>query len=241
MLNSCIDPSRSTLTSIVDYTKSCEISDLNGMRIGVPRNSFPAKIDDVLMKDFEKGLRILESAGATVVDHLDFKGAAEYNALDSSVKKLVVEGSFKTDIETYLQSLATNPKKLETLTNLIDATKSEAREEYPARGIELWERAQKVDPASTEFKYALAKDEYFAREGGIPGIIQDNDLDAIAIPYMVGPAVTFAARGGTPLITVPLGWYPENTEVKLYQNSTVDVGPNVPFVTLPRLSTIVSG
>lgn len=75
---------------------------MRSIRVGVPRKSFLVKIDDILIKDFKYSLRILESVGVTIVDYLNFKGVAEYNILDSLIKRLVVEGSFKIDIETYL-------------------------------------------------------------------------------------------------------------------------------------------
>ena len=81
---------------------------------------------------------------------------------------------------------------------------------------------------SPAYKVALERDEYFAGEGGIGGCIKNYNLDVIAIPAMLGMGVTSAARGGLPLITVPLGTYPKGTSVKLYRSSTIDIRPSVP-------------
>ena len=85
-----------------------------------------------------------------------------------------------------------------------------------------------LDVSSPDFRAAVDKRDYFAGDSGIRGIIQRQNLDVIAIPNTLGMTVPSAARGGLPPITVPLGTYPQDTPVKLSQNSTVDDGPNVP-------------
>ena len=106
--------------------------------------------------------------------------------------------------------------------------KADEREEYPTRGLEQFEFGEKVDVASPEYKVALERNEYLAGAGGIGGCIKNYNLDVIAFPAMLGMGFTSAAQGGLPLITVPLGTYPKGTPVKLYRNSTIDIGPNLP-------------
>ncbi|XMA19794.1 hypothetical protein WAI453_012585 [Rhynchosporium graminicola] len=62
------------------------------------------------------------------------------------------------------------------------------------------------------------------------GTLEKYNLDVIVAPSMLGPAVSFAARGGLPLVVMPLGSYPQGTKLKMYDNgpfTTVDIGPNI--------------
>ena len=212
---------------IVDYAMSCVSTRLDGLRIGVPRASISSS-DNILLDAFESALETLKSAGAVVVDNSDFGAQEEFGGLSREEKHTAMAGGFKEDIKAYLESLVENPRSLRTLGDLIEAMKLDEREEYPTRGLEQFELCEKVDVASPEYKVALERNGYLAGAGGIGGCIKSYNLDVIAIPAMLGMGVTSAARGGLPLITVPIGAYPKGTPVKLYRNSTIDIGPNVP-------------
>jgi amidase len=221
-----------TVGSAPDYLASCKTIDIQGLRIGVPSASFPSA-DVVVLNQFEDAMRTLENAGATIVRGANFAATEEYNSMTKSQQQYVLAGSFQQDIKTYLESLATNPRKIHDLHDLIRLTKEIPEEEYPIRGIEQLELAETIDVNGPEFKAALEKNNYLAGKGGILGTIEEYNLDVIAAPAMFGPAVTFAARGGLPVIVMPLGAYPDGTELKYYRNGpveTIDIGPNVPYV-----------
>ena len=206
---------------IVDYAKSCVSTELGGLRIGVPRASISSS-DHILLDAFESALETLKSLGAMVVNNADFIAQEEFDGVSREEEDIAIAGGVKEDIEAYLETLVENPG------NLIEAMKADEREEYPTRGLEHFELSEKVDVASLEYKVALERNKYLAGEGGIGDCIMNYNPDVIAIPAMLGMGVTSAARGGLPVITVPLGTYPKGTSVKLYRNSTIDIGPNVP-------------
>ena len=163
-----------------------------------------------------------------VVDDANFVAQEEFEGLSSEEEDIAIAGRFKEDIEAYLESLVANPCHLRTLGNVIEAMKADGRKEYLSRGLEQFALGERINVKSPAYKVALERDEYLAAEDGIGGCIKDYNLDVVAIPAILGMEVTSAARGGLPLITVPLGTYPKGTPVKLYQNSMIDIGPNVP-------------
>ncbi|KAF4633509.1 hypothetical protein G7Y89_g4610 [Cudoniella acicularis] len=115
---------------------------------------------------------------------------------------IVIGSYFKTDIQRYFSTLATNSANLTNLADVIEATKSDPKEEYPERGINL---------DSPEYGESLKRNAFFAGDGGIPEVLDSYNLDTVAAPAMYGPSVSFAARSGIPVIVVPMGEYPKQT------------------------------
>ncbi|KAK3292121.1 amidase signature domain-containing protein [Chaetomium fimeti] len=215
----------------VSYVSALSGTDLSGLRIGVPSSSL-LQPSDAPMEAFHEALRLLESSGATVVHAANYAGSDEFNNMSKERQLLILAGSFQTDIKQYLGNLKTNPHALKNLGDIIRLTKQDTREEYPERGIDLFELAYSVDMAGADFQAALKQNEYFAVDGGIPGTLKANRLDLIVAPAMYGPTVSFAARAGVPVVVVPLGKYPEGTDVKYFKSepdTLVDVAPGISF------------
>ncbi|CAH0024841.1 unnamed protein product [Clonostachys rhizophaga] len=78
------------------------------------------------------------------------------------------------------------------------------------------------------FKDALAYMEYLANEGGVTGALQRNGLDVLVMPTCVAPIMP--ALGGFPMLSVPLGFYPEGTEIHWnVRHELIDQAPGLPF------------
>jgi amidase len=211
------------------YLEACSSIDVRGLRIGVPTATFPK--DDIVLNHFDEALQLLEKAGATIVRDINYAGTKEFERLTRFQKLYVIAGAFQQEIKSYLGSLKTNPNDIRDIDDIIRLTKQIPEEEYPARGMEDFDVVSGVDISGPEYQEALERNKYFAEEGGILGAIQEYKLDVIASPAMFDPTNSFAARAGFPVIVIPLGAYPEGTELKYYQNGPtqlVDVGPNVP-------------
>jgi len=74
----------------------------------------------------------------------------------------------------------------------------------------------------------LAKDEYIIGEGGIAGAIERKDLDVLMMPTSSMTMSTFATKAESPVLSVPLGYYPPDTEVEYDpKNGLVTVAPNI--------------
>ncbi len=95
-----------------------------------------------------------------------------------------------------------------------DYVKNDPREDYPHRDVENWEWALEMNPRQEAYQRAAERDEYFAGEGGIFGALDRSNLDALIYPTAAKMSTHFTAGGGLPVITIPLGYLPNVTEVK---------------------------
>jgi amidase len=228
ILNAIVNPTNSS--SPIDYLQSCVSTNLDGLRIGVPTASFPSS-DQAVLGDFGAALLIMGSAGASIIENTNFQGTEEFNKMSADEKLYAMAGSFKHDIGLYAGTLTKNPHNISSLQDIMYLAKTDSAEDYPTRAMEAWDLAASIDLDGQQYKSSLDKNKYFSGEGGILGALDRYNLDLIAAPAMFGPAVSFAARGGLPLVVLPIGKYPKGTEVKMYSNgpfTTIDIGPNVP-------------
>ncbi|KAK3358833.1 putative amidase [Lasiosphaeria hispida] len=220
-------PSRSNAS----YASAFTGTDLSGLRIGVPSSSL-LQASDAPLQAFNNALHLLESSGATIVRDANYACLEEFTKLSKEEQVFTLAGYFQTDIKQYLTGLDTNPHGLKDLGDIIRLTKQDPLEQYPERGIDLFDLAHSIDVQGAEFQAALKQNEYFSRDGGIPGTLKAHSLDLIVAPAMYGPTVSLAARGGFPAVVVPLGKYPEGTAVKQARNgpdTLVDIAPGLPF------------
>ncbi|OTA87936.1 hypothetical protein M434DRAFT_399238 [Hypoxylon sp. CO27-5] len=218
---------------IPDFTRFCNGTDLSGITIGIPRNSFDAPSISPIMSSFESALRTLGKAGANIIDNANFLAAREFKKLNNQVKGIVRSSEFKRDIAHYLDLLETNPNGIHSAEDIIDFTKSCPMEEYPDRDIGkfLWTKAEGIDVESDEYKNMVKQEEFFGCEGGILGAMEKYKLHVLAIPSSLGIASDLAAKMGFPAITVPLGFYPKGTPIELDDNkpNLVRVAPQIPY------------
>jgi amidase len=118
----------------------------------------------------------------------------------------------------WLQLLVENLNNIYTLEDIMGFTKSDPRECCPERDIQRCEWSQQgSEYASTEYQESLDKMYRLAGDQGLLEAMEKHELDVIVHPTNTDPTntdptTTFAARLGLPAITVPLGFYPENTE-----------------------------
>lgn len=214
--------------SLPNYAAACQSTELGGLRIGVPREAI-ADADKVVMEHFERALELLKTAGATIVDNVRFSGAAEWNEWDAPSKRACLQAEFKHSIEGWLKDLVENPNEIHTLSDLINFTKSDPRECFPERDIQRWEWIEEgPEYGSQEYKELLDKMLRLSGEEGIVGAIREYNLDLLVHPTNIDPPTTFVAKLGLPAITVPLGFYPEDTKPVCHRGDIFDIAPNVP-------------
>ncbi|OTA54812.1 amidase [Hypoxylon sp. EC38] len=215
------------------FTGFCTGTDLSGITVGVPRNSFNAPSESPIMSSFESALKTLCIAGANIIDNANFPAAGEFKKLNDEVKGIVRSSEFKRDIVRYLQSLETNPNGIHSAEDIIEFTKRCPNEDYPNRDIGkfLWTQAEGIDVASDKYKMMVEQELFFGGEGGILGAMDKYKLHVLAVPSSVGIANDLAAKMGFPAITVPLGFYPEGTELKVdsCKPNLVRVAPRIPY------------
>ncbi|CRL31249.1 Amidase [Penicillium camemberti] len=214
----------------LDYVKFCKGTDLSGISIGIPRNTFEVDNDYPVSAAFEIALQSLSSAGATIVDNTDFPAAEEFTKLNEQVKGIVRSSEFRRDFSRYIQTLETNPNNIGSTEDLIEFTKTHPEEEYPERDIGkfLWTQAEGIDVDSDKYTEMVQQERYFGGLGGILGAMEKYNVDLFAVPSYWGIANDLAAKMGFPVISIPLGYFPEGTPIE-YDQGLVVQAPGMPF------------
>jgi amidase len=217
---------------IPDFTTFCKGKDLSGITVGVPRNTWIGNSPAPIEASFESALKTMRSAGAKVVENADFPKVEDFKKLNMEVKGIVRSSEFKRDIARYLQTLETNPNDLHSAEDIIEFTKSFPAEDYPERDIGkfLWSQAEGVDVKSEKYKKMVEQEHFFGGEGGILGAMEKYNLDVLVVPADQDIANDLAAKMGFPAISVPLGFWPEDTPVELDEDkpNLVIVAPGMP-------------
>ena len=119
-----------------DYVKACNYYAFNGARVGVPRNGiapFLNSASDPTMTAFEKALRLIQSSGANVIDEADFT-SFDIDAFGRN-SSIVLGTDFAAQLPDYLSQLSNNPHSIKTLSDVVEFTKRDPREEHIDRGV----------------------------------------------------------------------------------------------------------
>jgi len=197
-----------------DYTKFLDPGGLRGARIGVARKYFGFNDRvDALMKE---SIEAIKALGATIVDPADMETTGQYD--ETELEVLLYE--FKANLNKYLTTLAPNVRA-RTLEDLIHFNEENREREMPYFGQELFERAQKKGPLTSEkYRKALARNLRMSRTEGIDAVVAKHKLDALIAPtggpvwptdlingdHFTGGYSTASAVAGYPHITVPAGF-----------------------------------
>ncbi|KAI1131859.1 amidase signature domain-containing protein [Nemania abortiva] len=224
LIMTTVEPSRALLT-----VSQPEHYPLRGIQVGVfydPEQ--PVNMHKVTA--FKCVLEILQSSRATLVDDVRLPALDEYLSLPSRLKTLVMEIDFKISMEAYFRSLTTNPDRLKNLHDLMESIKRDPRERYPERNIAVMEAASKTSTQDPDYLSMLKKEEYFGSTGGIEGALNDAKCKVLISPTSSLTLQRFAAMGGNPVISVPLGVYPEGTPIEHDEvDGLVTVAPGITF------------
>ena len=215
-----------------DYVAACNFSSLRGKRIGIPRNVIDAteEPDSTVIAAFNAAVETIKKAGATVVDNTNITAyaLAQYN--NGSNEDIVLDADFVSDLpDEYLSMLSYNPQNVHDLADVENFTHSFPPEDYPDRNTAVWDQSLALgfNNTSPEFWAAYQDNLEVAGPQGILGLLANYSLDALILPTDFSPGLP--ALIGTPVVTVPLGFYPANESVVLnMRRSLVEVGPNIP-------------
>ena len=211
-----------------DYVAACGRTDLKGIRLGIPRGAFdtrPKPVED----QFQVALDALRKAGAEIVDDATIAGSQEYRDLPSLCRNMTVLFDYRDTLNSYFESLVTNPQNIHNVGDLIEFIKKTPEEDYPHRNLFFFEEAQKIGPTHYEYTRFKERQQYFATEGGIPGAIDKWRVDALVAPAVLGPISSLSAIGGCPVVSMPLGVFPEGTEKSVNgSNGLIEEGPGLP-------------
>ena len=214
---------------VPDYVAACKDDSLQGAKFGVPRNvieAFQDRNSGPILASFEDYLTILRNSGATIVDS-NFTLLNEY--LNSNNESLVLGSEFVSGLASYLSEPTYNPLGLTDLEDVRNFTQTFPAEQYPSRDTAEWDSALALGYNASDYRHyeAVLADQYLSN-GLVLGAIKNQSLDAVLLPTAFSPP--FAAIAQSPVVTIPLGFYPANTTVQMNQRGDlVAVSPNYPF------------
>ncbi|KAK4900662.1 hypothetical protein LTR27_002378 [Elasticomyces elasticus] len=216
--------------SAPDYVAACNYNAFAGKRIGVARNVIDIwgrYTDAPVLEAFNEAIEQIAAAGAEIVD-ANFTAFAAWQ--NDGNETLVLNADFISDLANYLSELTYNPYGIENLAELRNFTQTFALEDYPERDTGIWDDALKTgwNNTSPEFWAAYQTNLYYGGEGGILGAVERNNVSAVILPTQLSPSIP--ALVGSPVVTVPMGFYPATWNVTLNGfGNLVQSAPNVPF------------
>ncbi|KZV98313.1 amidase signature enzyme [Exidia glandulosa HHB12029] len=211
-----------------DYTLALRRGALKGARIGVPRTSITGRVSAPVADAFESALDVLRALGATIIDPANLPSAAEISR--SGNESIVLNTDFKVEVAQYIAGLKRVPTGVKTLADLIafdDAHPDleEVEPFYTSQSTFL--AAENTTGKSTPaYIAALAANHDLGRTRGIDAALLASNLTALVLPSNVAPGP--AAIAGYPIVTVPLGFLPDNTTATA-ANPTIATAPGLPF------------
>jgi amidase len=217
--------------TLPDYVAACQFDALKGIRLGIPRNLITHENGGaVVLAAFEQAIATIRKAGATVIDNTNVTEFAYRDYINGTVSGEVLEADFISDLPShYLSQLTKNPHGIISVATLQNFTRHFPLEDYPDRNTATWAGALKQGFGNTDPRFWPLYQHNIAVGGiqGVLGVIKNNSLDALILPTDFSPDLP--ARVGSPVVTVPMGFYPANRAVAKSSRGLVETGPNIPF------------
>ncbi|KAG2754320.1 amidase signature enzyme [Suillus brevipes Sb2] len=212
---------------VPDYTRALDKNALKGVRLGVPRSFI--RNSKVIEETFNLSLDVFRALGAEIIDPADFPDAEEL--LASKAEKRVLDVDFKVDLNKYLSELVDVPTGVKSLAALIEFNERRAELGLPPPFYKDQSQLIQSEAAQVDDAYlsALAEDFDLGRTRGIDATLAQFNLDAIILPT---DALAWkpTAIAGYPLISVPLGFQPDDVELLPAAPSSVyEQAPGLPF------------
>jgi len=214
---------------IPDYVAACDYNAFAGARIGVARNVLDIwgkYTDKPVLDAFNLAIAQIEAAGATIVD-ANFTAFKDWQ--NDGNETLVLNADFLTNAAAYFAELTVNPNNIENIADLQNFTHDFPAEKWPRRDTLQWKTALKqFNNTSPKFWPAYQANVFYGGEGGILGALERTNTSAVLLPTQLSPSIP--ALVGSPVVTVPMGFYPSNWTVTMNGfGNLVSTGPNLPF------------
>lgn len=232
-----------------DYVGACDYSSLRGKRFGIPRNIFYDEPgNEPVLAAFEAAIQTIRRAGGIIIDDTNITAYALDQYFNGNASSIVLDADFVSDLPgEYLSKLTYNPENVHDLVDVRNFTQNFAPEDYPDRDTAVWDEALALGFGNLDPRFWPAYQINLRTAGpeGILGLLANYSLDALVTPTDFSPGLPALVgyvnstslsmdlgslqKSRTPVVTVPLGFYPPNTTVQRNRRGTlVEVGPNVP-------------
>ncbi|KAH7337830.1 amidase signature enzyme [Rhizoctonia solani] len=203
-------------SSVPDYTQFLNAGAIRGKRFGVPRvvftNDTLTGSHPIIGVEFNKALDTIRSLGGIVVDPADLPSA--HSVIDNE-QVLVLGVDFKVDLNGYLRTLKYVPTNVTSLADVITFNTEHKDLESPdGEGQSFFITAQSTNGYNLTYYSALHSN----YEAGHALVLPSN-----------GFAQTIASLAGYPVVTVPLGFYPNDTPITPNPPHLPAPAPGLPF------------
>ncbi|KAJ1303833.1 hypothetical protein OPQ81_008254 [Rhizoctonia solani] len=220
--------------SVPDYTQFLDSQAIQGKRFGVPRRVFMnatlTRSHPSVQAEFEKALERIRKLGGLVVDPADLPSADE---ILHSQEYFTGRVQFKIGLNAYIKDLAYVPTNVSSMTDIIafnDAHKAlEEPEGYEDQSTLIV--AEGTMGYNSTYHEALHRNHLLGRDRGIDAALKSHNLDALLLPSD-GYTTIPAAIAGYPIVTVPLGFHPEDAKPLPETQTTHETlypAPGMPF------------
>ncbi|KAF8839265.1 amidase signature enzyme [Paxillus ammoniavirescens] len=219
-------------TPVPDYTMALSNTSLVGKRIGVPRamflNDTMSGNDPYVNVVFEQALETLKELGATIVDPADLPSA--YEIYNSNNETVVLDVDFKVQLDAWFDSLVANPSGVASLADLIMFDDKNPSLEEPTNYTDqsILIESEATTGFNASYYESLAFDKELGATRGIDAALETYTLDALVLPAP-GYTTVPSAIAGYPIVTVPLGFYPDNVTIGSAGPNTVYPAPGIPI------------
>ncbi|MCJ1312529.1 hypothetical protein MMC25_006203 [Agyrium rufum] len=235
-------------TKIPDYigaiSHSCGA--ISSARIGIPTNGLIGDIyEDIFGPSgpqktaaFYDALPVFDQLGATLVHDANFSfGGAEssmqYFDWFSGNGTIFQTLDMYDTIQRYLDQLDIKPPNISDIADIRECLRSNKEEDYPEINTGAFDKALEAHQQGRSssdidvweaYQHAVA----LGTEDTITGALDKYDLDALILPTY--SAFFYAAPGGLPVVTIPLGFLgPDAPFQRSKKGDTVISAPGLPF------------
>jgi len=216
---------------VPDYMSGLRKTALRGVRLGVPRNLFEndsmAQLTPEITAAFNASIQVFKKLGAIVIEPADYPAAEEIGR--RITENVVLVRDFKANVQRYMSELIDVPSGARSLADLIAFNNANPSLELPP-GYEdqhIFERAEALPGFDQTYYDALDRDTWLGTEGSIDYALRTYKLDALIMPSR-GTNSAPAALAGYPMVSVPLGFFPDDTPV-VVDGHTIFPAPGIPF------------
>ncbi|CUA76507.1 hypothetical protein RSOLAG22IIIB_06312 [Rhizoctonia solani] len=205
----------STAPSVIpDYTQFLDRDAMRGKRFGVPRKVF---MNETLMRthpsvnsEFERALERIKQLGGTIVDPADLPSAEEMSYRQEEWVALV---QLKIQLNAYIKNLAYVPTNVSSLADILafnDAHRDlEEPDGYEDQSSLIF--SELTQGYNSSYHEILRQNQILARDRGIDATLKTYGLDALLLPSNLNTTLP-AAIAGYPMVSVPLGFHPDDTK-----------------------------
>ncbi|KAJ6451622.1 amidase signature enzyme [Mycena sanguinolenta] len=220
--------------SVPDYTTFLTKDALKGARLGVPRAVFLDTKDGPVpgAAAFAIALQTMKDLGANITDPADVPTAQDL--LNNTSSSIVLYTDIKVDIQAYLASLTSIPTNVHTVADIAAFNDAHKNLEEPNTTAytewNLYFNLAEPMQANDTYLQAVQTDLELGGSKGIDAVLQQYNLDALVLPES-GFMFQLAGLVGYPIVTVPLGFQPNDTvpDTAGGPDTPIQIAPGLPF------------